>query len=63
MNENEIRLQNRYTGVIVFTKNYEDVYRINDMNFIRVYEEVNPERTYLAHRDAFVILDKQQGDA
>lgn len=58
MNENKVRLQNRYNGTIVFTKNYDDVYRLNDMNFIRVYEEINPERTYFANRDAFVILDK-----
>lgn len=58
MDENEVRLKNRYTGVVVFTKDYEDVYRINEMNFIRVYEESNPERTYLANREAFIILDK-----
>jgi len=58
MNENEVRLKNRYTGVVVFTKDYEDVYRINEMNFIRVYEESNSERTYLANREAFIILDK-----
>jgi len=58
MNGSNIRLQNRYTGTIVYTKDYNDVYRVNDMNFIRVYEEINPERTYFANRDAFVILDK-----
>jgi len=58
MDENKIKLKNRYNGVVVFTKDYEDVYRINEMNFIRVYEESNSERTYLANREAFIILDK-----
>lgn len=57
--EKKVRLKNRYTGDIVFTKEYEQVYRQGDMDFIRVYNEKNPERTYMANRDAFeVISDK-----
>ena len=60
MNEQEefLKLKNRYNGTIVFTKNYNDIYRMNEMEFIRVYEEANPERTYLANRAAFIKLDK-----
>lgn len=57
--ENIIRLRNKYTNDIVFTKAYNEVYKQGGMNFIRVYNEKNPERTYVANRDAFeVILDK-----
>jgi hypothetical protein len=31
---------------------------MNEMEFIRVYEEANPQRTYLANKAAFVKLDK-----
>lgn len=58
MDENKVRLKNRYNGTIVYTKDYDDVYRMNEMEFIRVYEEENPLRTYLANRAAFIKLDK-----
>jgi hypothetical protein len=58
MNENIVRLKNKYSGLIVFTKNYDDVNKYGDYKFIRVFEENNPERTYLANRDAFEILNK-----
>jgi len=57
-NTKELRLKNRYNGTIVYTKDYNDIYRMNEMEFIRVYEESNPERTYLANREAFIKLDK-----
>lgn len=58
VNEKIVRLKNIYQGTIVYTKDYDDVYRMNEMEFIRVYEESNPQRTYLANRAAFVKLDK-----
>jgi hypothetical protein len=57
--ENFVRLKNRYTGDFVFTKEYDNIYEQGGMKFIRVYNEKNPERTYMANRDAFeVVLDK-----
>lgn len=53
-----VKLKNIYNGTIVFTHDYDDVYRMNEMNFIRVFEEANPQRTYLANRAAFEKLDK-----
>jgi hypothetical protein len=53
-----VRLKNKYTNDIVFTKDIKDVYTQGGMDFIRVYNEKNPERTYLANREAFEILDK-----
>ena len=58
VNKNVVRLKNIYQGTIVYTKDYDDVYRMNEMEFIRVYEEANPDRTYLANKAAFVKLDK-----
>lgn len=58
LKEKFVRLKNKYTNDVVFTKDISDVYRQGDMDFIRVYNEKNPERTYLANKEAFVILDK-----
>jgi hypothetical protein len=58
LKENIIRLRNKYTNDFVFTKDITDVYKQGGMEFIRVYNEKNPERTYLANKEAFVILDK-----
>ena len=54
----EIRLKNIYHGTIVYAKDYDDVTMMNGMEFVRVYEEANPQRTYLANKAAFVKLDK-----
>lgn len=54
--EKIVRLKNKYNGTEVFAKNYEDVTKMNGMEFIRVYDVINPERTYLANKEAFVIL-------
>jgi hypothetical protein len=56
MQNKNVKLKNKYTGVIVYTKDYTDVYKVNEMNFIRVYDEQNPNRTYLANIEAFDIV-------
>ena len=56
--EKFVRLKNKYTNDIVFTKDLNDVYTQGGMHFIRVYNEKNPARTYLANKEAFEILDK-----
>ena len=58
LQEKFVRLKNKYTNDIVFTKDLDDVYTQGGMDFIRVYNEKNPERTYLANKEAFEILDK-----
>lgn len=54
--EKVLRLKNKYNGTEVFTKNYEDVTIMEGTKFIRVYDVNNPQRTYLANRDSFVII-------
>jgi len=54
--ENIVRLKNKYTGDIVYTKSYDTVDEQGGMKFIRVYNEKNPERTYMANREAFEVL-------
>jgi len=53
-----IKLKNKYSNEIVFTRNYNEVVKENNMEFIRVYNENNPQRTFLVNRDAFTIVDK-----
>jgi hypothetical protein len=54
--ENIVRLKNKYTGDIVYTKSYDTVDEQGGMKFIRVYNEKNPERTYMANKEAFEVL-------
>jgi len=56
MDTKNVKLKNKYNGVIVYTKDYTDIYKVNEMIFIRVYDERNPERTYLANIEAFDII-------
>ena len=56
--KNPVRLKNIYQGTVVYTLDYDDVYRMNEMEFIRVYEEANPQSTYLANKAVFVKMDK-----
>jgi hypothetical protein len=58
MEQKIIHLLNKYTKEEVYTKNYNDVYRQGDMDFIRVYNSKDPRRTYLANKSAFEILPK-----
>ena len=54
--ENIVRLKNKYTGDIVYTKSYDTIEEQGGMKFIRVYDGKNPERTYMANREAFEVL-------
>jgi hypothetical protein len=53
-----MKLKNLYSGEIVFTENFNDIRRMNDMEFIEVYKEENPQRKYLVNRNAFVPVTK-----
>lgn len=56
--EKILRLKNKYNGTEVFTKNYEDVVIMDNMEFIRVYDVDNPQRTYLANKESFTIISR-----
>ena len=53
-----MKLKNLYSGEIVFTENFNDIRKMNDMEFIEVYKEENPQRKYLVNRNAFVPVTK-----
>jgi hypothetical protein len=53
-----MKLKNLYSGEIVFTENFNDIRKMNDMEFIEVYKEDNPQRKYLVNRNAFVPVTK-----
>ena len=58
LDKKPVRLRNKYSHDIVFCKDYNDVSRdvSKNMEFIRVYDERDPRRTYLANKEAFEIL-------
>ncbi len=56
--EKIVRLKNKYNGNEVFTKNYEEVVKMDGVDFIRVYSVNNPQRTYLVNKDSFVVVAK-----
>ena len=53
MDKKFVKLKNLYSGEIVFTENYNDIRKMNDMEFIEVFKEENPQRKYLVNRNAF----------
>jgi hypothetical protein len=52
---NPIKLINKYTQEVVFTRDYNDIVKEGANEFIRVFNESNPQRTYLVNRTAFAI--------
>jgi hypothetical protein len=53
-----MKLKNLYSGEIVFTESFNDIRKMNDMEFIEVYKEDNPQRKYLVNRNAFIPVTK-----
>ena len=53
-----VRLRNKYSNEIVFCDDYDDINRevAKDIDFIRVFTEKDPRRTYLANKEAFEVL-------
>jgi hypothetical protein len=47
------KLKNRYTGEVVYCSNIHEVIEQAPYNFIRVFKEDLPQRTYLVNKDAF----------
>jgi hypothetical protein len=52
---NLVKLVNKYTKEEVYTRDYDDVIREGANEFIRVFTQSNPQRTYLVNRTAFEI--------
>jgi len=53
---NLVRLVNKYTKEEVFTRDYDDVIREGANEFVRVFTQSNPQRTYLVNRTAFEVV-------
>jgi hypothetical protein len=52
---NAVKLINKYTKEEVYTRNYDDVIKEGANEFIKVFSQSNPQRTYLVNRTAFVV--------
>ena len=52
---NLVKLVNKYTKEEVWTRDYDDVIREGANEFVRVFAQSNPQRTYLVNRTAFEI--------
>jgi hypothetical protein len=55
MKDKKIRLINKYTKDVVYTRDYDKVTKEGTNEFIQVFSENNPQRTYLVNREAFTI--------
>ena len=53
--KNPVRLINKYTKEEVYTRDYNDVIKEGSNEFIKVFNQSNPQRTYLVNRTAFSI--------
>ena len=52
---NLTKLINKYTKEEVYTRDYNDVIKEGSNEFIKVFNENNPNRTYLVNRTAFAV--------
>jgi hypothetical protein len=52
---NPVKLINKYTKEEVYTRDYDDVIREGNNEFVRVFQLSNPQRTYLVNRTAFTV--------
>jgi hypothetical protein len=52
---NTLKLINKYTKEEVYTRDYDDVIREGNNEFVRVFQSSNPQRTYLVNRAAFTV--------
>jgi len=53
---NPVKLINKYTKEEVYTRDYNDVIKEGSNEFIKVFNQSNPQRTYLVNRTAFSIV-------
>jgi len=52
---NVVKLINKYTKEEVYTRDYNNVIKEGNNEFIQVFNSSNPNRTFLVNRTAFVI--------
>ena len=52
---NPVKLINKYTKEEVYTRDYNDVIREGSNEFIKVFNQSNPQKTYLVNRTAFMV--------
>ncbi len=52
---NPVKLINKYTKEEVYTRDYNDVIKEGSNEFIKVFNQSNPQRTYLVNRTAFEV--------
>jgi hypothetical protein len=52
---NAIKLVNKYTKEEVYTRDYDNVIKEGNNEFIKVFNQSNPQRTYLVNRTAVVV--------
>jgi len=52
---NPIKLINKYTKEEVYTRDYDDVIKEGSNEFIKVFNQSNPQRTYLVNQTAFSV--------
>ena len=50
-----VKLINKYTKEEVYTRDYDNVIKEGSNEFIQVFNQSNPQRTYLVNRTAFAI--------
>ena len=55
VNTNVVKLVNKYTKEEVYTRDYDDFVKEDTNEFIRVFTQSNPNRTFLVNRAAFVV--------
>ena len=55
VNTNVVKLVNKYTKEEVYTRDYDDFVKEDTNEFIRVFNQSNPNRTFLVNRAAFVV--------
>lgn len=55
VNTNVVKLVNKYTKEEVYTRDYDDFVKEGTNEFIRVFNQSNPNRTFLVNRTAFVV--------
>lgn len=58
MNKRILKLENIFSGDIVFCEDIKQTKDIDGISFIQVFKEENKNRKFLVNRSAFKILNK-----
>lgn len=52
------KLKNLFSGDIVYCDNLKEIQKNDNIEFIKVYRQENPQRTFLVNKDAFILMHK-----